>query len=171
MKQLKLMIAIVLISGIGLSACHTSKRAKNSYMTMLYKELKKGVGEAKVRRDGDTVRVIYPELSMFDFNKDQIKAEAMPSFQRFAGILKNYDRVNFLINGYTDNVGTDAVNLSLSERRAENTKTLMQTDGIISSRMTTNGMGSANPIMTNTTDDGRQANRRVEFLLYENKTK
>lgn len=162
-----LVLAAVLIFG---SSCHTSKKGKKmSYSWMLFKELKKKLPDAKVMKMGDTVKVIYPELAMFDFGKDQIKSGALPSFKSFADVLKNYDRINFTINGYTDNVGGADANISLSQRRAESTRSLMISNGIANGRMTTNGMGERNPVMDNTSADGRQANRRVEFILYEKK--
>ena len=169
MRSFKLLTLIILASATLLSACHTSKRSKNAYLVKFYKELKKEMPDGKVKRKADTVRVIYPELAMFDFGKDQVKAEAMPSLKSFATVLKKYDRVYFHINGYTDNVGPSDVNVSLSQRRAENAKTLMEGNGVGAMRMTTNGKGEADPIMTNTTDEGRQANRRVEFVLYDTK--
>lgn len=135
-------------------------------MRKLYKTVKKDQTNAHVKWKGDSIRVVYPEVAMFDFGKDEIKQDAYPAFKRYADILNHYTWVNFVINGYTDNVGPDDVNKSLSERRATNAKQLLQNDGINASRMSTNGYGSANPVMDNTTDEGRQANRRVEFLLY-----
>lgn len=172
MRPMKLITVLILASAILFGAsCHTSKKNKKnmSYTWMLYRDLKKELRDAQVMKMGDTVKVIYPELAMFDFGKDQIKAGAMPAFGRFASILKDYNRINFVINGYTDNVGGDDVNLSLSKRRADNTKALMQSNGIMEMRMMTNGMGATNFMMDNATADGRQANRRVEFILYEKK--
>lgn len=173
MKNIKLLAIVVLASAtLFTTACHTAKkhRSNQPYMSLVYKELKRGLKDAEVTMKGDTVKVIYPEIAMFDFGKDQIKADALPSFRSFASVLKDYRRVYFYINGYTDNVGGGDMNLALSQRRSENTKTLMENNGIANARMTTNGMGEAYPVMTNTTAEGRQANRRVEFVLYENKT-
>ncbi len=151
---------------VTLSACHTGKKA---YVKKFHKDLKGEITGAKIKWKKDTVRVIYPELAMFDFGKDVIKSDAKPSLQRFASVLSRYDRIDAKINGYTDNVGTDEVNNSLSERRAENAKELFSSNGVTASRITTAGMGKAAPIESNDTEEGRQANRRVEVLLYERK--
>jgi len=156
-------LLLAIISMSAFSSCHTSRKA----MRKLYREVKRDQTTAHVSWRGDSIRVVYPELAMFDFGKDEIKKDAYPSFKRYANILNQYNWVNFVINGYTDNVGTDDVNKSLSDRRAANAKELLQTDGINPSRMSTNGYGSAHPIMSNNTDEGRQANRRVEFLIYK----
>ncbi|MGN6568706.1 MAG: OmpA family protein [Flavipsychrobacter sp.] len=165
MKMVRLITTILLMIGAAgmLSSCHTSHKA----MRKLYRQVKRDQTMAHVHWKGDSIRVVYPELAMFDFGKDTIKQDAYPPLRRFATILNQYPWVNFVINGYTDNVGPDDVNQSLSERRARNAKSLMQSDGVDQGRMSTNGFGSANPIMSNNTDEGRQANRRVEFLLYK----
>jgi len=150
-----------------LSACHSSK----CYMKRFKRKAGKEVGKSNVSMKGDSVRVVYPEVTIFDFNKDELKPDAKMSIQRFSGLLKKFDRVNFVINGYTDNVGTADVNQSLSQRRADNTKAVFQADGVSADRIRTNGMGDSNPVMNNSTDEGRQANRRVEFMLYDKKNK
>jgi len=111
--------------------------------------------------------VIYPELVMFDFGKYEIKQGALPSFTRFANVLNKYGRIHFLINGYTDNIGSDEVNLELSGNRAASAEQLMRNNGISADRMSTKGRGASNPLKPNATTEGRQANRRVEFLLYD----
>jgi outer membrane protein OmpA-like peptidoglycan-associated protein len=68
------------------------------------------------------------------------------------------------IQGHTDNVGKHDFNLKLSKRRAESVKNWLVNKGIVSSRITTTGFGPDKPITLNTTDEGRQKNRRIEFL-------
>lgn len=154
----------------SMTACHTSKKVTNRrYMSTLHRDLKRHIKDADVSKTGDTVRVVYPELVMFDFDKDQVKAQALPSMEQFANTLRDYCLVHVIVNGYTDNTGTDEVNLSLSKRRAENAKNTLETDGVGNTRIITNGMGAANPVMTNSTPEGRRANRRVEFVIYEGK--
>ena len=162
MKLMKITITM-LLSMAMLSSC------KTTYIKKFHKEAKKEVGTAKIRLKNDTVRVVYPEISMFDFNKDEIKPEAKTSLTGLGVILKKYDKIDFIINGYTDNVGTDDVNQSLSQRRADAAKSLFESNGVSGGRMQTNGKGAANPIEPNTTEEGKAANRRVELLLYERK--
>src|SRR5690606_22772195 len=168
MKFLKL-TSIVLMVLLAFGACKTSKRAtgNRALMDRLYKSLKAELPEASVVKNGDTVKVIYPEIAMFDFNKDVIKQEARPSFRRFAEVIKDFPQVSFIINGYTDNIGPDDVNADLSERRAVSGKNILVEFGVSSSRMSTNGRGAADPIATNATDQGRAANRRVEFVIFQ----
>lgn len=166
MKLMKFTTAL-LASVLLFSACHTT----NCYVRKFKRKARKEVGKHNVSVRNDTVRVVYPEVTTFEFNKDDVKPEAKKSLIRFSGLLKKYDRMNFIINGYTDNVGTADFNQSLSQRRADNTKAVMEGDGINARRMQTNGMGASNPVKPNTTDEGRRANRRVEFLVYDKDNK
>lgn len=161
---------IVLIAILGLSACKSSKNAasRTSKIERLYRDLKSTLKDADVsytKRGG--VKVVYPEVAMFDFNKDVIKSEAYPSFKSFAALLKDYPTLDIVVKGYTDNIGTDEVNLNLSQRRADNSKAILVQNGVNGSRISTKGLGSKRPVMTNNTAEGRQANRRVEFLIYD----
>ncbi len=161
-----LLIVSSLLFALGFGACHSSKKlAGNSGLfNTLRAELNPNVAILHV---ADTINVIYPELTMFDFGKDEIKAEARQDFVRFANILKQYPAVRIQVNGYTDNVGTDEVNTGLSRRRATKAYNLLSDNGVDATRMNTTGYGSKNPIQTNATDAGRAANRRVEFILYQ----
>ncbi len=159
--------ALILATAFSLSACHTT----NCYVRKFKRKAAKEVGKENVTVRNDTVRIVYPEITTFDFNKDEVKPEAKMSLERLSVLLKKYNRMNFIINGYTDNVGTNDLNLSLSQRRADNTKAVMITDGIEPNRMSTNGIGAANPVRSNETEGGRQANRRVEFMVYDKDNK
>ena len=164
MTNLFKMIAVALLVTVGFSACHSSRKATGT--KSLYHALKSGLPEAHVGRMGDTIKVIYPELAMFDFGKDQVKADAKPSFVRFADVLKRYPNVSVTINGYTDNVGAAAANLDLSNRRAVSGRDMLRDNGVDAARMSTAGFGEQYPVMPNVTEEGKSANRRVEFLLY-----
>jgi outer membrane protein OmpA-like peptidoglycan-associated protein len=69
------------------------------------------------------------------------------------------------IAGHTDDIGKDADNLTLSRKRAEAVRAYVVTRGIGEGRMTFEGYGETKPLSANTTDDGRQRNRRVEFTI------
>ena len=162
MKVLSIAVALI-VSATMFTSC------KTTYIKKFHKAAKKEVGAGKIRLKADTVRVVYPEVAMFDFGKDEIKPDAKTSLERFSGVLKQYDKIGFIINGYTDNVGTHEVNHSLSQKRAENAQTLFRSNGVNADRMQTNGKGEENPIKDNDTEEGRAANRRVELLLFERK--
>ena len=167
MKYLKLS-AIACMAIFTMSACHSSKKATGKLnVQSLYTSLKNALPMAVVSRNGDTVRVVYPELAMFDINKADLKESAKPSFQRFATVVKKYPMLGYKINGFTDNTGGADLNKDLSDRRAMTGKNILLANGLEGQYMTIQGMGEKNPIMPNSTEEGRKANRRVEFLLYD----
>ena len=161
MKLSNITLTLLLVGAAMATSC------QSKYLKKFHKEAKREVVTGKIRMKKDTVRVVYPEVSMFDFGKDAIKPDAQSSLQRFSGVLKKYDRMDFIINGYTDNVGTDEVNNDLSQRRADNAKNLLETNGVNATRMQTQGRGASNFVEPNTTEEGKAANRRVELLLFE----
>jgi outer membrane protein OmpA-like peptidoglycan-associated protein len=69
--------------------------------------------------------------------------------------------------GHTDNSGSDAVNLPLSEQRAAAVKAYLQKKGLSANRIEAKGLGSAQPIADNSTEAGKSKNRRVEIILGE----
>jgi OOP family OmpA-OmpF porin len=101
----------------------------------------------------------------FDFGKSTIRSKSYPSLNRVAGLLieKNF---SLKLAGHTDNVGSDAANLKLSKERAESIKSYLVSQGVNASRVEATGYGESQPIASNKTAKGRQANRRVEFTLY-----
>jgi outer membrane protein OmpA-like peptidoglycan-associated protein len=82
-----------------------------------------------------------------------------------ATVLTENASVNVQIVGHTDSDGDDARNLDLSRHRAEAVKTALAGEfGIAAGRMSTEGMGEAQPAEPNTTPQGKANNRRVEFI-------
>jgi outer membrane protein OmpA-like peptidoglycan-associated protein len=80
--------------------------------------------------------------------------------------LKRNPSYKINIVGYTDNIGSEEKNKSLSEARAKSVADYLVKGGIDKANINHKGLGSLNPIATNTTEEGRQKNRRVEFSVY-----
>jgi OOP family OmpA-OmpF porin len=98
----------------------------------------------------------------FDFDKDTVRSEYHSHIMKVANFLKAYPKTNAVLEGHTDNRGTESYNLGLSKRRAEGVKKyLVDKFGISSARISTKGFGYSKPVATNKTDEGRQKNRRV----------
>jgi outer membrane protein OmpA-like peptidoglycan-associated protein len=76
-----------------------------------------------------------------------------------------HPNVYIQINGHTDNTGTAEYNMILSKRRAETVRSYLTKKGIASSRLTVEYFGMSSPITTNDTEEGRNQNRRVEFVI------
>jgi outer membrane protein OmpA-like peptidoglycan-associated protein len=102
---------------------------------------------------------------VFDFNKAEIKPESRPTLEEMAALLKAEPDLKVLVVGHTDNVGTFEFNEDLSKRRARAVVAeLHGSHGIATDRMTPLGASFMSPVTTNSTDEGRAKNRRVELV-------
>ena len=101
----------------------------------------------------------------FDFNSANIREESEPVLKEIADALNSHPDWKLSVNGHTDNVGGNAYNAKLSERRAAAVKqALVDRYQIASDRLDTAGFGAGAPIETNDTPEGRARNRRVELI-------
>ena len=102
---------------------------------------------------------------LFDTNSDKIRSESAAVLKEIGDVLKAHADLNLVIEGHTDNVGTEAANKTLSERRAASVKDyLVKELKVPAARLTTQGLGSTVPVASNDTAEGRQSNRRVELV-------
>ncbi len=102
---------------------------------------------------------------LFDSGSDVIRPESTPTLEEIGDMLKDHADLRLAIEGHTDDQGDDAVNQSLSERRAAAVKAyLVQAYGIDASRLDAQGYGESKPAADNATPEGRQQNRRVELV-------
>jgi outer membrane protein OmpA-like peptidoglycan-associated protein len=102
---------------------------------------------------------------LFDTNQSSLKADGREQLDRLATFLKAYPERKALIEGFTDNVGSNAHNEGLSHRRAEAVKSALMDRGIAMDRIGTQAYGESNPVAGNDSAVGRQLNRRVEIVL------
>lgn len=99
----------------------------------------------------------------FETNSAKLKKVSNTQLDALVEILKRYDGANLVIEGHTDNVGEDAYNMELSQKRTESVKEYLMSKGILESRLTAVGYGETRPIGDNTKATGRTQNRRVEL--------
>lgn len=132
------------------------------------REIEQTVPNAEVIREGEGIIVKFDSGILFDFDKAELKQNAMTNIQSLSNSMKNNPNTNIMIIGHTDNKGTDSYNMSLSQRRAMSVKNYAQTQGITSSRLTTQGRGEMEAIANNDTEAGRAQNRRVEVVILAN---
>lgn len=102
---------------------------------------------------------------LFAFGKSELLTGAIRNVEKVADFLEKNPTRNILIEGYTDSIGSDDFNLTLSQKRADAVKEQLVANGIIPGRITTKGYGKQFPVASNDSAGGRQLNRRVEVLI------
>jgi outer membrane protein OmpA-like peptidoglycan-associated protein len=101
----------------------------------------------------------------FDFGSDRLRAESDPVLKEIAGVLAKNAAWTLTINGHTDNIGGEALNLDLSRRRSQSVRrALSERHKVDPARLTTAGFGASQPKEDNSTIEGRAKNRRVELV-------
>ncbi|MBS1537726.1 MAG: OmpA family protein [Bacteroidetes bacterium] len=101
----------------------------------------------------------------FDFNKSIIQPESYSELRRMADVLRRNQSVRIMINGHTDDIGNDEYNLQLSKERAQAVLDFFVNQGVQSNQIEIQGLGKTQPIAPNNTEQDRQKNRRVEFII------
>jgi len=105
----------------------------------------------------------------FDFDKANIKPECRDILNRIAGIMMTLKGYTIAVYGYTDDVGTRAYNLQLSQRRAEAVRDFLVQAGISATVMSTKGFGKSDPRVPGDSEQARAANRRVEIAIVDSR--
>jgi len=103
----------------------------------------------------------------FEFDKDIIRKESFPILDAVAEVLQQNTAMRIEVQGHTDNKGSAAYNLKLSDRRAASVKKYLTAHGIPGDRLVSHGYGMTRPIVPNDTDQNRALNRRVQFIRTE----
>jgi outer membrane protein OmpA-like peptidoglycan-associated protein len=129
-------------------------------------ELEAQVPGAVVERVGEGIHITFPSGLLFGFDSNEIRPDAAAHLRQLATSLGEYPNTQVLIVGHTDSVGNDSYNLDLSVRRAEAARSYLATRGVQAARLHASGRGEWEPLATNETEAGRQANRRVEVAIF-----
>jgi outer membrane protein OmpA-like peptidoglycan-associated protein len=115
----------------------------------------------------DSARGLIVSMSdvLFDTGKYSLKPGAREKLAKVAGILLAYPSLNIEVGGYTDNVGSDDMNQTLSENRAGSVREYLVQEGVLTGAVSARGFGNSLPVATNDNSSGRQQNRRVELVV------
>jgi outer membrane protein OmpA-like peptidoglycan-associated protein len=116
------------------------------------------------KKEIETLKYAFENLE-FETGKDIIRKHSYPSLSGLAELLVKKESYGLLIEGHTDNVGTDENNLILSQKRANAVKNYLIAHGVEGSKLQSFGYGESRPIADNDTPEGRQKNRRVEMKI------
>jgi len=120
---------------------------------------------ANIQRNADVLAVTFKSDVLFDVNSATLKPGAYQEINRVAQVLVQYPQTNIQIAGHTDSTGSEAYNQELSERRAMSVRNALVNQGVDPARLRTLGFGEGQPIADNTTEAGRQLNRRVVITI------
>jgi len=137
-----------------------------SQMDQQAKELEQNIKGARVERVGEGIQVTFDSGLLYDFDSDVVRPEARTNLRELALSLEKYSGSNLLIIGHTDQLGSEEYNQRLSERRANAAASYLISQGVSGSRIATRGLGETEPVASNETELGRQANRRVEVAIF-----
>ena len=149
------LVCLILLLGAGLSGCGCVQEAVK--------------GEAAPPPPAPTSLETTGSVTLnieFDTGKWDIKPKYDNEIKQVADFMKAHPETKVVIQGHTDNVGTEASNIKLSQERADSVKGyLVDKFGIASDRLRAVGYGPNKPIASNDTEEGRQKNRRVEAVV------
>lgn len=124
-----------------------------------------GSGVEVGRNDDGSIGLVMPGNITFATNDATINPNFYGTLNTVAQQL-NDGQVAVVVSGYTDSSGNDSINIPLSQRRAQSVAQYLVGKGVPSNRINAQGYGSANPIASNATPQGKAQNRRVELNIY-----
>jgi outer membrane protein OmpA-like peptidoglycan-associated protein len=146
--------------------------AVGAYMDSQKKDLEKNLskeiqaGAAKVQKlDNNVVKITMTNQTAFDTGSATIKPGFYSTMDKIGDVVIRYGKTTLTIVGHTDNVGGAAYNQKLSQERAVAVAHYLETKDVNPVRLATSGKGETAPVTNNSSESGRQANRRVEIFV------
>lgn len=153
---------------IGAAVGGTTGAIIGNNMDKRAEEMRQDLSNAKVERVGEGIKITFDSGILFATNSSELQPGAKSNIESLSRILNKYPDTNILIEGDTDNEGTEEHNQTLSERRAQSVADYQKGQGVAGSRISTVGLGESHPVASNETTAGRQRNRRVEVAIFAN---
>ena len=132
------------------------------------RELEQAVPTADVERVDEGINMTFDSSLMFELGSADINSAYESDLAAAAAVFAKYEDTNILIEGHTDNTGTDAINEPLSEQRAKAVSAYFAAQGISPNRLSEKWYGSTQPRFPNDTPENLAKNRRVELAIYAN---
>lgn len=121
-----------------------------------------GVG---IQRSGNNISLVMPGDITFSTGSSGISGDFFPTLTSVAKVLNKYNRTRVAVTGHTDNVGGRDYNYRLSQSRANSVASYLRSQRVAAQRFIVTGRGYDEPVASNSTEAGRQANRRVTIQL------
>lgn len=154
---------------IGAGVGAAGGAAVGGYMDIQARKLRQeltGTG-VQVKQVEGRVYLIMPSNITFATDSAVFKPSFNKVLDSVAKVIAEYNKTSIQVTGYTDNTGSLAYNNTLSLKRADAVATYMKLRNVNASRISVAGMGPNNPIASNSTEAGREQNRRVEITLFQ----
>ena len=139
-----------------------------NYMDKQAAEMQRDIKGAEVQRIGEAIKITFDSGILYDIDQSNLRPVSKTNLAALAKILNKYPDTNILIEGHTDNTGTDDYNMTLSKERAQSVSLYLSTLEVQSARFSITGYGETQPIVTNDTPEGQQKNRRVDIAVIAN---
>lgn len=161
-------VVLFFIAAISLTAisCKTSQVQKEKDLNDIIASLRANIPGINIQMLDSKVKVLLDEGVYFKVGSSDLNPVAVERLGQMAVVLNKYPKTHIDLNGYTDNTGSQQINEKLSLDRAVSVKKQLQLKNVKGDRIRTIGYADANPIASNATEEGRQQNRRVEFIIY-----
>src|ERR1700677_3566276 len=152
-------------SAEAISAAQASAQQATADKAAMRTRLSEQLNSILQTRDSARGLIVSMSDVLFDTGKYSLKPGAREKLAKVAGILLAYPGLNIEVGGYTDNVGGDEMNQTLSENRAGSVRDYLVQQGVATNSVSSKGFGNTLPVASNDNSSGRQQNRRVELLV------
>lgn len=146
------------------AAEHFLAQAEEKRSDLVIEELKAKLSELNPRQTDRGIVLTIGDV-LFAFDSAELSAAAQKPLNKLARYMRNNPGLRVRIEGYTDSIGSKSYNQKLSLARAQSVANAMIDRGVAPERMTVVGYGESNPVAPNSTEYGRQQNRRVNFVI------
>ncbi|HMO39415.1 MAG TPA: OmpA family protein [Saprospiraceae bacterium] len=140
-----------------------------AYMDRQAEAIRTALEDTQVERIGEGILLTFDSGLLFDVGSYQLRAGIRDNLIKLGDILNQYRDTGIIIEGHTDDRGTEEYNQILSENRAKSVYNQLVRQGIAANRLSVLGFGESAPIADNNTAEGRQQNRRVAIGIFANK--
>lgn len=158
-------------AGWGALAGGLAGAAIGAYMDHQERQMRQslqGTGIEVQRTAENTLNLTMPSNITFAYNSAELTPQVQTALDSVAGILNQYPATTINVSGHTDDIGSDAFNQTLSERRAASVAGYLVSHGVNAARISQEGMGERMPKVPNTDEANRSQNRRVELAIKAN---
>ena len=147
------------------AAEHAKTQAAKEETAALRTQLLQQLNSVLQTTDSPRGLVVNMADVLFDFGKYDLKTDAKIKLAKLGGIIQAHPGLHLAIEGHTDNIGSDEGNMKLSQQRADAVRDFLVQQGLTADAVTAVGMGKGDPVADNSTNEGRQKNRRVEIIV------